>query len=171
MKSKKILLTALAVLLIAGMSVIPASAYFTASAGTEGSIAVNVDTSTDIREDPPTEWTKSVQVYAGQDSEPVYVRARAFCLTYDFEYIDDSGLWGDEPEDDGWLYYDQPLQAGAYTEPLQILINGGETPEGEAGDNFDVIVVYESTPLQYDANGNMYADWTLMLNSGNEGGN
>ena len=39
-------------------------------------------------------------------------------------------------------------------------------------DNFNVIVVYESTPVLYNADGSAYADWSFTLDNGtSEGGN
>ena len=37
-------------------------------------------------------------------------------------------------------------------------------------ESFNVVVVYETTPVQYDAEGNPYADWELVLET-EEGGN
>ena len=31
---------------------------------------------------------------------------------------------------------------------------------------FNVVVVYESTPVRYDEAGNPYADWSMTLDSG-----
>ena len=59
------------------------------------------------------------------------------------------------------------LNGGESTQdPLIIEINDvpvDEADGAEAGDNFNVVVVYESTPVQYDANGDPFADWSIQL--------
>lgn len=44
----------------------------------------------------------------------------------------------------------------------------GNIPEEELKDNltFNVIVIYESTPVMYNEDGTPYADWNAVLDTG-----
>ncbi len=50
---------------------------------------------------------------------------------------------------------------------MKISFPAGEEPE--EGDEFNVVVVYESTLVLYDKDGNPYADWSNVLTSYEEG--
>ena len=81
-------------------------------------------------------------------------------------YSDASGKW--TPGEDGYYYYADIVEGGQTTEPLDVKIEN--IPE-DAKD-FNVIVIHESTPVQYDEDGKPYADWNIKLDSGEvEGGN
>ena len=58
------------------------------------------------------------------------------------------------------------MPGGGNTEVLNIVINNIPTKEDglEVGDQFNVIVIYESTPVLYDEGGNpLPADWNATL--------
>ena len=68
------------------------------------------------------------------------------------------------------LTLDDELLYGMVVEVLE------ETADAEEGDECNVVVIYESIPVQYDADGNALApqaaDWSVPLVSGStEGGN
>lgn len=168
MKRRNILLAALAMTLVLSMSIGPAFAYFTTSTSANGSFAIDVKSTTDITEQFDS-WTKHVAVTNDEGSEPVYVRARAFAdsdhaLTY-------SGT-GWTAGTDGWYYYSAILEGGQSTGELLVAI-GGIPENPEDGDNFNVVVVYEATPVRYNADGSAQAaDWTVRVNAADEqGGN
>lgn len=54
---------------------------------------------------------------------------------------------------------------------MDVVIDIPAMPEGnepgqtkpEDGESFNVIVIYESTPVRYDENGEPYADWSETL--------
>ena len=61
------------------------------------------------------------------------------------------------------------LDAGSSAQELRVEIQG--VPEEVTDpESFNVVVVYETIPVQYDADGNPYADWNLKLET-EEGGN
>ena len=162
MKHKFLLPAALAFALILGVSVQSAMAYFTTYASAEGGYSISLPGSeTDMGEDF-SGWQKRVVVSNTEDSMPVFVRARAFAgdaytLTYSGE--------GWTPGSDGYYYYSDVLPGGAETTELLVNIDG--IPEDvQSGDNFNVIVVYETTPVLYSEAGDAYADWTVTLDRG-----
>ena len=162
MKHKFLLPAALAFALILGVSVQSAMAYFTTYASAVGGYSITLSGSdTDMDEDF-SGWQKRVVVSNTEGSMPVFVRARAFSgdaytLTYSGE--------GWTPGSDGYYYYTPMLEGGAVTTELLVNISG--VPEDvQSGDNFNVIVVYETTPVLYNEAGEPYADWSVTLDRG-----
>ena len=163
MKRRQMILPLLALALILTTAIPPALAYFTATTSAKGGYTVHLETTTSIDEGFK-DWTKSVSV-ANTKGEPVFIRARAyagsaFSLTY-------SGS-GWENRGDGWYYYTSPIAAGGATSPLNVTI--GNIPRATEASGFNVAVVYESTPVLYNASGGTYADWTMTLDTGTEQG-
>ena len=163
MKRSRILLTFLALALVLSMGIGTAWSYFTATTRAAGEMWVHLDTTTDIEEPTVVNGEKHIVITNDEGSEPVYVRARAFAgasageLTYSGEGWTDGG--------DGWYYYGSILEGGDASEELLVRISAllEDKDDLEDGDNFNVVVVYESTPVQYDADGVPFADWSLIL--------
>lgn len=156
-------------------------AYFTTYASASGGYTVDLDNETRITEEY-SDHTKRL-VVSNDGARPVYVRARAFsgsqcALTYS------SGDGGWQAGNDGYYYYGEPL-AGAATAPdgtvsaaktSELLIRIAFPEDAREGDECNVVVIYESIPVQYGEDGNMLApqaaDWSAPLTSGSaEGGN
>lgn len=168
MKKKTVYLAAVALVLILSASLGSAMAYFTTNVEAEGSYRLEFGNETNIDETFDS-WTKHVTISNTADSQPVYVRVRAFAGSeYELSYLDAGGKW--TPGADGYYYYSDILNAGEAADVLDIRISNvpEELTEPE---NFNVAVIYESTPVQYDENGEPYADWSIKLDSGDvEGG-
>lgn len=164
MKKKGMFLAALAAALTLTASVGSAWAYFTTYAEARGSYTISLKGHETTVSENFSAWTKEVTVANDADSDPVYVRARAFCGSeYRLSYSDEGGRWS--PAEDGYYYYDSILPGGASTEKLLVKIEG--IPEdAEDGDNFNVVVVYETAPVRYDESGEPYADWSAILDTG-----
>jgi len=163
MRRKRIILMAeaaafaLAAVLVAMPQVESADAYFTTYTGAAGGRTLNVGSQPDIEEEFSS-WTKTLTVSNAEGSQPVYVRARGFAGgEYSLVYLDETGSW--TAGEDGFYYYNSILNAGEETSPLEVGIGG--IPEGEG--SFNVAVVYECTPVQYQADGTPYADWEVRL--------
>lgn len=115
-------------------------------------------------------WTKHVTVVNDQNNQPVYVRIKAFSGSmYQLTFLDDTGFWtpgsqkvGDKWVSDGFYYYNKILYPGQTTEECLIRIENVPADVVD-GDGFNVVVIYETTPVQYDEDGNPYADWSLTL--------
>ena len=160
-RHRLLLPAAVAAALVLGTGIAPAWAYFTATSSADGGIPINVTPETDIEETYGAR-TKHVKISNTGDT-PVFVRARVFS-TMD---VDVSGTgW---TKDGDWYYYDKVVPVGGITEDeLTVTIN---FPEGATeGDSYNVIVVYESTPEQYTADGTPSPDWEHTLDRGTEEG-
>ena len=163
MKLKKVILPLLAMVLLVVFSIAPelpsVMAYFTANTRAKGGYTIQLTGETAIDEDF-ADWTKRVTI-TNQKGVPIYVRARAYSA-FELQYKG-TGWQGKE---DGWYYYQSAVEAGKSTSILNVKIEKQPAPEEET--NFNVIVVYESTPVQYDTGGNPYADWKMVLDTGEE---
>ena len=162
MKKRTVILGALAAAGVMLAGITTAWGYFTTYARAEGGYSIALENETTIHEEFSS-WTKHVTISNEEESEPVFVRARAYCSEFfDLQYEDANGKW--TPGEDGYYYYSDAVPAGASTDELLIRI--GNVPENVAdGYNFNVVVVYESTKVLYDESGAPYADWTKTLDS------
>ena len=168
MKKKTAFLTAVAVLLVMAATIESAWAYFTTYAEAKGGYTLSLGDKTTVTEEFSA-WTKHVAITSTEDSEPVYIRVKAFCGSeYSLVFSDASGKW--TPGEDGYYYYSDIVYGGGTTDELLVKIEN--VPEDvKDADSFNVVVVYESTPVLYREDGTPYADWNSKVNTGTvEGG-
>ena len=174
MKKKTAYLAALSLALVMSTSLGTAWSYFTTNDSASGGYTLDLGNVTQIGEDPVTGGAKHVYVDNNEDSGPVYVRIRAFAGSDVQDTLLYEGTnWA--PGGDGYWYYSEILQPGERTEQLDIVIpklTAEVDPDAaEPPQSFNVAVVSESTPVQYDEAGTAYADWNIILDTGSgEGG-
>ena len=125
------------------------------------------------------ERTKHVTIKnIGDNNVSVYVRARVFAS----ESVDVDGSGWSGPDGEGWYNFDNPVDCGKSANELTVKLTFQSAneltvkltfPEGAIQDDpYNVIVIYESTPVQYQEDGTPYADWSYILDNGTaEGGN
>ena len=168
MKKRTLLMSALAVVLAAGMTIAPAMAYFTAHTDASGSVAVELGDKTTIDEDVDG-WNKAITIH-NEGPESVYVRARAFAGSE--LQLDYSGSgWSSTPDEDGWYYYtanDGIVPADGDTTTLNVAISNIPTDVVD-GDEVNVSVVYECAKVIYVDNEAQPADWDMEATT-TEGG-
>lgn len=166
MKKTKIILPALAVVLVIGLMVGPALAYFTAHTEAAGYAKVSLGFETIINETPDD--NQKVVTIENKGPQSVWVRVAAFSKYPPVVDEDNtSAKWTDLTQ--GYYYYTEPLGVGT-TEQLTLKITkpaGGDTTE-----EFNVIVIYECTPVEYDADGGLKeANWNIAVpDTAQEGG-
>lgn len=169
MKNKTVWLTAAAVIMAGSMTIHGALAYFTANASAQGGHPISLGAKTEITEDF-SDWTKHI-VIANTGENDCYVRVKVFSGSqFEVEFSGEDGAWSQG--DDEYWYYSSIVPAGGSTSELLATIN---VPEGFEED-FNVVVVQECTPVQFDQEGNAYADWTQKIDTtsdfgGEEAGN
>lgn len=157
MKKRTLILAVLAVVLVLSSSIGSAVAYFTTYAKARGGYVIHLGGKTEITE----EWLqgeKVVRITNVPDSEndkgkhPVFVRARAFFdSSLKISYASDQeGAW---KEDGAFCYYQTALYAGDTSSPLKIRVFAKEGEKFKAGETADVVVVYESVPAVFKADG------------------
>ncbi len=160
-----LILAGLALVLVLCASIGTALAYFTTYAQTRGGFALDLRHRSEIEvTEKFSQWTKRITLTNSETAGPVFVRARAIAPTaLTLQYLDESGKW--TPGEDGFYYYGGVLNAGESTPELLAKIAGVPVAPRE-GESFNVVVVYESTPALYTADGTPYADWTSRLVTG-----
>ena len=174
MKKKIVFLLALSVLLVTAITMNSTLAYFTTYVEAKGGKILDLSGGPNMEEDFG-QWTKRVVIT--NDGQPVFVRVKAFAGS-DIKLEYDGSGWGKNPYDanDDYYYYqgekpDEPryaiVQQDSETTELLIQITLPEKyVEAAEGDSFNVIVIYETTPVRYDDDGNPYADWSALLEGG-----
>ena len=159
MKTRKIILPALAVILVIGLAVGTAIAYFTAHTEATGSVPVALGAKTEIEES--IKDLDKVITISNKGPESVWVRAKAYSA-YELTY---KGEGWSEGEDDFYVYGDI-VEAGQTADTLTVSITA---PADEVTEEFNVIVVYECTKVMYDDDGNLLdPDWSLAVKKGGE---
>ena len=167
MKRLNIILSGLLLVMILCTSIGTAMAYFTANTEAEGAVPLTLGDREEIEEEFQ-DWVKHVTITSQEDSEPVYIRAKVF-------YSVASGLTADvggkgwSAGDDGYYYYGKIVKEKESTTSLDVAI-GNIPKDAKEGDEFNVVVIYESAPVRYKADGTAYADWEHLLDTGTEEG-
>lgn len=169
MKRLNILLSGLLLVMILSTSIGTALAYFTANTQAEGAVPITLGDREEINENFDN-WVKHVTITSDEDSEPVFIRAKVFYsvasgLTVSIKDGNNGWSLGEE----GYYYYDKIVKGGGKTDPLDVAI-GNIPQDAEEGDEFNVVVIYESTPVRYEADGTAYADWDHILDTGTQEG-
>lgn len=151
------LYTAIAVMLVMTAVMGSAWAYFTSYATAKGSIALNLGHEERITEEF-SDWQKVLDIENDEDSNPVYVRMRAYSAEYPVTY-ENNANWTQVGD---WMYYNGVLDPGKKLSDSgdELLVQINDVPASgdsslEDGKTFNVIVVYESTEVQYDEAGNV----------------
>ena len=178
MNKRKLVLTFLVFALIICSSIQPAIAYFTTFTYAKGGHPIYLRDTTKI-EEQFSQQTKHVKISSDTKSEPVWVRVKVFYAYQGIEKITITGVdnpskWqkGDTDEN-GYVYYNytDPLPGGGTTEELTVKIETKKELKPEKNDQYDVIVVYESTPVRYAENGSILpVDWNTTLYQYNDKG-
>ena len=167
---KSILLGIAAAALILTTDLESAGAYFTTYAEAGCGMRIDLGAETELQERFSV-WTKHISIVSKEDSEPVFVRVKAFCgSAYQLVYSDASSKWS--LGEDGYYYYQDILYGKETTEELSIKIQTEQDgilsnlPADANPADFNVIVVYECTPVRYRENGEPYADWAVKVETG-----
>lgn len=166
MKKKMISLVACAGILVAGLSVKPAMAYFTDYASASGNIEIAVDDTHSTVEESG-EGQQKIIVIDNDMATKAFVRVQVV-LPEGITAAVDTNSSADWSLKDGYYYYSKVLEGKSEetTEDStsQLILNIDVTNAVQTGENeyadFNVIVIPESAKVLYDENGNPYADWS-----------
>ena len=146
MKIRKAIPVLMAVGLIFAGQINSANAYFTTYVTAKGGYVVSWEHHEEMTE-TFSEWTKYVTIASKADSVPTFIRVKVFGDTkYDLKIMGND--WEYNPADD-FYYYKKDLQGGQITTPLSVKISNIPVSPRE-GDNFNVVVVYESIVAEYE---------------------
>lgn len=158
-------LSAVALGMVASLTVKGALAYFTTYVSAGGSHVVTLGSQTEIHEDL-SDMTKHISITNTSQINDCFVRVKVFYggdvnVTY-HDKSESGNLWTYSKED-GYWYYGPILAAGESTEILDVKIE--DLPEDFDRDSFNVVVIQECTPVVYDEDGNPTADWKNVFSA------
>ena len=154
MRKTKLIMLMVMVIAVLDITVNETLAYFTTYTRVKGSAELSLQESTRIKEED-VDGGKHVVITAADDSDPIFVRVKAIAIEEVLSQLVYSGERWSEEDEDGWRYYELPLNGG---ESATIDINLKEDAELDL-DKFNLIVVYEFIPAKLDSEGNLTADW------------
>lgn len=159
-KSKKTIgLAFTALILVMGLAVGSAMAYFTTYTIGTGSKVLSLGKTVTIPDEDVVNGKKEIVIQNTGDHD-CYVRIKALTGA---NYAD--SIVYSEPEGatkwtlgaDGYYYYSDVVSANTgSTSQINVAF---AFPGGLELADFNVIIIQESTPVLYDANGTPYADW------------
>lgn len=157
-------LLVLVALVLALTTMLPtALAYFTTNATATGSKNVAVSTGSTITEDI-VDHSKIVTI-TNNGTQAVYVRAQCFAIDQLAPNFDkNKAEW---VADGAWFYHGDPVEPGKSV-TFEVVLNNPD-PMSDELDQFDVTIVYETTPVRYNSSNQPYADWTQTLNAPDSG--
>lgn len=156
LRKKSLCLAGAALLLAGSMTAGSAMAYFTTYATASGGAEVSLDFTHTEPGEEVVDWTKRITV-KNTGSVDCYVRVKLFAGEKYLEGLDISGEGWERGEGD-YYYYNKVVPAGKTSSLLSAKIGNMESEE-----DFNVIVVQESTPVLYSENGDPYGDWNVVL--------
>jgi len=155
---KTICLSAAALIMVAAISAGSAMAYFTTFVQARGSVELDLGFTETIPNEKVVNGKKEIILENTGDFD-CYVRLKALAgdaHTVAYEEPGNAGKW--TPGADGFYYYSDIVTAGGgVSSQINVLIPDLGMGEGE---DFNVIIIQECTPVLYDEDGNPYADWT-----------
>ncbi len=165
LNKKSLCLAGAALLLACSVTVGRSLAYFTTYASASGGASISLGFSQTVPSEEVVDWTKRISV-ENTGSVDCYVRVKIFAGEKYAAGLQISGEGWELGEGD-YYYYRNVVPAGGSTPSapdspglLQVKIDNMESTE-----DFNVIVVQESTPVLYDESGSPYGDWNVILDS------
>lgn len=153
----------LGVALVLGLGIGSAGAYFTDWTEANGGLPISVTPTTEVEEDYGAR-EKHLTV-RNNGTAPVFVRARVYAAC-DVEISGDDWTADENGE---WWNYGQQVPAAKDGEPgatSELTVRVTFPEDAAESEEYNVVVVYESTPVQYHADGTPFADWSFKLDSG-----
>ena len=159
-KSKKTIgLAFTALILVMGLAVGSAMAYFTTYTIGSGSKVLSLGETVTIPDEDVVNGKKEIVIQNTGDHD-CYVRIKALTganYADSIVYSEPDGVTKWTLGADGYYYYSDvvPAKTGS-TSQINVAF---AFPGGKEFPDFNVIIIQESTPVLYDANGTPYADW------------
>lgn len=150
---RKLIVAAIAALMILVVSVPNALAYFSTYVRIKGTAPLHLGEKVTLNEGPSEDGNKLITLKVAEDSNDVYVRVKAFAVKEVLDNLTykDTSKWTESAEDDSRIYtYNTVLSAGD-TVTLELIVDAEKTGLKE----FNLVAVYEYCPAIDGA-----PDWT-----------
>ena len=167
-KAVKILtIAALLSIVIAGIG--SAGAYFSTYVEAKGMKQIHLGDTTTFKEE--INGTQKILTVTNSSESPqaVWVRAKGFAPSASDAELSYSGdNW---KLVNGYYQYGAPVLPGNSTDPALTISIEGDWPEAEIGKDFNVVVIYETTPAVQDGEDNyLDPDWDIEVTRTTEEG-
>ena len=162
LSKKTICLAAAALALTGTLAVGSAYAYFTTYSEAKGNVVFELgETHTEPHEE--VKGGKKIVSIENTGDYDCYIRIRAYAgNNYNLTYEDGgSRKWYDGK--DGYWYYRDILTVGSFSEKVNVILPQELLKDVTDEKDLNVIVIQECTPVQYDDNGEPYADWDVTF--------
>lgn len=162
LSKKTICLAAAALALTGTLAVGSAYAYFTTYSEAKGNVVFELgETRTEPHEE--VKGGKKIVSIENTGDYDCYIRIRAYAgNNYNLTYEDGgSRKWYDGK--DGYWYYRDILTVGSFSEKVNVILPQELLKDVTDEKDLNVIVIQECTPVQYDDNGEPYADWDVTF--------
>lgn len=162
LSKKTICLAAAALALTGTLAVGSAYAYFTTYSEAKGNVVFELgETRTEPHEE--VKGGKKIVSIENTGDYDCYIRIRAYAgNNYNLTYEDGgSRKWYDGK--DGYWYYRDILTVGSFSEKVNVILPPELLKDVTDEKDLNVIVIQECTPVQYDDNGEPYADWDVTF--------
>ena len=162
LSKKTICLAAAALALTGTLAVGSAYAYFTTYSEAKGNVVFELgETRTEPHEE--VKGGKKIVSIENTGDYDCYIRIRAYAgNNYNLTYEDGgSRKWYDGK--DGYWYYRDILTVGSFSEKVNVILPPELLKDVTDEKDLNVIVIQECTPVQYDDNGEPYADWNVTF--------
>ncbi len=143
--TKRIAVAGLAICLFALTTVSVSLAYYTDTSSASGSVPFTIGTEINENFDG---MNKDITI-KNTGNVPVMVRLKVAYPSEEFASVSvgsTSGNWVVLNSDDGWIYYAQPLMAGATTDNLDVNVK----PSDDAPSSFDITVFQQHGVIRYE---------------------
>lgn len=166
LSKKTICLAAAALALTGTLAVGSAYAYFTTYSEAKGNVVFQMGETRTEPDEKVIEGKKIVSIKNTGDYD-CYIRIRAYAgNNYNLTYEDGgSGKWYDGK--DGYWYYKDILTVGSTStsksKTVNVILPQELLKDVTDEKDLNVIVIQECTPVQYDDNGEPYADWNATF--------
>ena len=161
LSKKTICLAAAALALTGTLAVGSAYAYFTTYSEAKGNVVFELG---ETRTEPHEEVKDGKKIVSIENTGDYdcYIRIRAYAgNNYKLTYEDGgSRKWYGK---DGYWYYRDILTVGSFSEKVNVILPPELLKDVTDEKDLNVIVIQECTPVQYDDNGEPYADWNVTF--------
>ena len=167
-RNSTFILSLLALALIFSAVISPTLAYFTDHEQADGTAPITLSGKTEIVDDyDPKNLTKTISIQ-NTEGRDVWIRLLvAVGETYESNVVLTPGE-GWSKGTDGYWYYGSPVSAPNTTSTFAVSIAGVPMTNLDISQQqFNVSVLYETTPVQYNEAGRpKAADWNITLDTG-----
>ena len=158
---KNLCLAFAALILVAGLGIQSAMAYFTTYELAKGGVSLTLKFPDTEIEEKVIALEKIVRV-KNEGQAPCYVRIKLLISgEYTGEITMGEETTGWTQNEDGYYYYDSILQPGQDNYTSEIYLGFDLPKENPEYTSFNAIVIQECTPVLYDEDGLAYADWNV----------